>query len=64
LRKLRTPASGRGKRGAARVHYLWLPEHCVIYLLFVYGKHEQASLAAGQKQQLKHVVESIRAEWT
>jgi hypothetical protein len=63
LRKLRMPAGGRGKRGGARVHYLWLPEHCVVYLLFVYGKNEQASLAASQKQQLKQLVESIRAEW-
>jgi hypothetical protein len=63
LRKLRVPA-GQGKRGGARVHYLWLPAHCVIYLLFVYGKSDQASLTASQKKQLRQLVESIRAEWT
>jgi hypothetical protein len=56
-------ARGKGKRGGARVHYLWLPTHQVIYLLFVYGKHDQESLDLEQKKQLKRLVEKIKAEW-
>ncbi len=36
LRKVRMtdPTRGKGKRGGARVHYLWLPHRERIYLLF------------------------------
>jgi hypothetical protein len=65
LRKVRMGAAarGQGKRGGARVHYLWLPAHEVIYLVFVYGKHERGQLDAHQKRQVKAVVEQIRQEW-
>jgi len=65
LRKIRMADRGRGKgkRGGARVHYLWLSVHGVVYLLFVYGKDEQATLEPVQKQQLRRVVEKIKAEW-
>ena len=65
LRKVRMldVARGKGKRSGARVHYLYLPAHRVVYLIFVYGKHEQISLTASQKKQLRAVVDSIRAEW-
>jgi hypothetical protein len=64
LRKTRLPDSGRGKgkRGGARVHYLWLPRRDRIYLMFVYGKGEQDSLTAGQKRVLREVVERIKNE--
>lgn len=65
LRKIRMAdcARGMGKRGAARVHYLWLPAHGVVYLLFLYGKNEQDTLDPLQKKQLRGVVELIKAEW-
>lgn len=65
LRKIRMAAArwGTGKRGGARVHYLWLPAHRVLYLIFVYAKHEQDLLDANQKKQLRAMVEQIKAEW-
>jgi hypothetical protein len=65
LRKVRMPdpSRGEGKRGGARVHYLYLAEHAVIYLLFVYGKDEQSTLTAQQKRALKGVVDAIKDEW-
>ena len=65
LRKVRMPDSSRnkGKRSGARVHYLFLPAHDVIYLVFVYGKDEQTKPTTPQKKQLKAVAERIRAEW-
>jgi len=64
LRKVRmaVPHSGKGKRGGARVHYLLLPHRKLIYLLFVYGKDEAATLSQEQKQQLRGVVEAIKRE--
>ena len=48
LRKIRLgdPTRGQGKRGGARVHYLWLPHRGRIYLMFAYGKNEASTLTA------------------
>lgn len=64
LRKVRVadPARGRGKRGGARVHYLWLPHQSLIYLVYVYTKDEADTLSAGQKKAVRAVVESIKRE--
>lgn len=65
LRKIRLgdPAKGQGKRAGARVHYLWLPHHAVIYLIFIYTKGEAASLSPAQQRELRRVVDQIKAEW-
>ncbi len=62
LRKVRLgdPARGKGKRGGARVHYLWLPHRGVIYLIYLYGKNEMSSLTPEQKNQLREVVVQIK----
>src|SRR6058998_1448628 len=64
LRKIRMsdPGRGKGKRGGARVHYLWLPHRDVIYLLFAYSKDEDATLSEQQKKALRAVVEGIKKE--
>ena len=64
LRKVRMPDPGRGigKRGGARVHYLWLAQRRTIYFLWVYGKHEQDALSAEQKAVLRPLARRIRAE--
>lgn len=61
--RMRDPGRHKGKRGGARVHYLHLAAHSVVYLLFVYGKDDQEKLTARQKQELKAVVEAIKREW-
>lgn len=65
LRKVRMRDRRRtkGKRSGARVHYLYLEAHSVVYLLFVYGKNERATLTSREKKELKAVVEAIRSEW-
>jgi hypothetical protein len=65
LRKVRMsdPARGKGKRSGARVHYLWLPDVAVVYLMFVYTKDEASTLTPGQKRELRTVVEAIKREW-
>jgi hypothetical protein len=63
LRKMRLgdPTRGKGKRGGARVHCLWLPHRSRIYLMFVYGKNEASTLTADQKKKLREVVAQIKA---
>jgi hypothetical protein len=64
LRKIRLPdpARGEGKRGGARVHYLWLRHKGRIYLIFVYAKNEATRLTAAQKRQLRDLATKIRDE--
>ena len=57
LRKLRWSASGRGKRGGARVIYYWFVSSEVILMLFAFHKNEQADLTPDQLKQLKKIVE-------
>lgn len=65
LRKVRMPDTERaqGKRGGARVHYLYLPRHDVIYLLYVYAKRDTSTLSADQKHALKVMAAALAAEW-
>jgi len=62
LRKVRLgdPTRGKGKRGGARVHYLWLSHTSVIYLIYVYSKNEATALTAEQKRELRAVVTLIK----
>ncbi len=62
LRKVRLgdPARGKGKRGGARVHYLWLAHKSVVYFLYVYSKNEADTLTAEQKRELRAVVALIK----
>jgi hypothetical protein len=64
LRKVRVadPSRGKGRRGGARVHYLWLQHKGRIYLMFVYGKNEVPTLTADQKRQLREIATKIRNE--
>jgi hypothetical protein len=64
LRKVRMPDPGRGKgkRGGARVHYLYVPKRERVYLVFVYSKDEHDGLTPDQKRQLRSVVEKLKRE--
>lgn len=56
LRKIRWVASGRGKRGGARVIYYWMHQEDQIFMLFVYPKNKQIDLTEAQKKVLMHLV--------
>lgn len=64
LRKVRIPdkSRGEGKRGGARVQYLWLPHRRLVYLVFVYSKDETEALSADQRKALRAIVQRIRQE--
>lgn len=58
LRKLRWGASGRGKRGGARVIYYWHPPSDQIVMLFAFTKNEADDLTLQQRRALRHIVET------
>lgn len=58
LRKLRWGASGRGKRGGARIIYFWHPKSQSALMLFAYSKNERSDLTPAQKRALRRVVET------
>ena len=58
IRKLRWRASGRGKRGGARVIYYWATEQERILMLLIYAKNESEDLTRDQIKMLRYIVES------
>ena len=53
-RKIRWAASGRGKRGGARVIYFHLSEQGVVVLIAVYVKAERDNMTAQQINKVNH----------
>ena len=50
VRKLRFAASGRGKRGGARVIYYYLDEDLPLYVLLAYPKNAKVDLTPEEKR--------------
>ena len=63
VRKLRWAASGRGKRGGARVIYYYHSEDMPIFLFTVYAKAARADLLPGQRSEMKRIVADIVATY-
>lgn len=68
LRKVRVsdPGRGKGKRGGARIIYLYMPETKWFYLIDIYGKNEKEDLSAAEKKVLRQMAEdfAIQAKQT
>jgi hypothetical protein len=60
LRKIRMAASGRGKRGGARVIYYYFVSESRIAMLFVFPKNSRSDLTADQKRTLRKIIETWR----
>lgn len=56
IRKIRWGASGRGKRGGARIIYYWANNHDQIFMLFAYAKNECDDLTKDQLSVLRDIV--------
>lgn len=63
LRKVRRGAKGRGKRGGARIIYLFLPIRGVIYLFHAYTKGDIEDMSPSQKKRLSKAVEEIKKHY-
>ena len=61
VRKLRFGASGRGKRGCARVIYYFLDETMPIYALLAYAKSARTDLSPDQKRAVSALVAALKA---
>ncbi len=57
IRKLRWAASGKGKRGGARVIYYFADNAGRILLLDIYAKNEKENLSAKDLRELKNAVD-------
>ena len=60
IRKLRWAAKGKGKRGGARVIYLYLVVAARIYLLRCYAKNAQTDLSADERKQLRQIAAHLK----
>ena len=62
VRKLRfaPPSWKRGKSGSARVCYVVLVESEFCYLLALYAKNQKADLGAGERNEMKRLIEALR----
>jgi hypothetical protein len=52
VRKLRVASSGRGKRGGARVIYLFGGEDLPVFLLAVFAKNEKSDVSKADRNEL------------
>jgi hypothetical protein len=59
-RKLRWAAKGKGKRGGARIIYLYVVTAAAIYLLRCYAKSVKTDLTADEKKQLRQIAAHLK----
>ena len=60
VRKLRWAAKGKGKRGGARIIYLYAVVAARIYLMRCYAKNMKTDLTADEKKQLRQVAAHLK----
>ncbi len=59
VRKLRIAASGRGKRGGARVVYLYGGVDVPVFLLAIFAKNEKSDLSQAERNNLAKVTSEL-----
>ena len=62
VRKLRAALEGRGKRGGARVVYLYVRIRQKVYFIAVFAKNVQANLTDEQKKVIRRLAEDLKKE--
>ena len=60
VRKMRWAAKGQGKRGGARIIYLYVVIAAWIYLLRCYSKNAKTDLTPDEKKQLRQVAAHLK----
>ena len=63
VRKVRFAASGRGKRGGARVIYYYLDETIPIYALLVYAKNVKTDMNPDEKRAVAALATELKKAW-
>jgi hypothetical protein len=59
-RKLRWAAKGKGKRGRARIIYLYIVIAARVYLIRCYAKNVKTDLTADEKKQLRQIAAYLK----
>ena len=59
VRKIRVAASGRGKRGGARILYYYVDRQLTVYLLLAYTKNKKSDITKEEKAMLRRLVDAI-----
>jgi hypothetical protein len=62
VRKLRVAIPGHGKRGAARVIYLYVSAKDRIYFILAYAKNQKSTLSDVEKHQIAAAVRALKEE--
>ncbi len=60
VRKFRWAAKGKGKRGGARIIYLYIVIAARIYLLRCYAKNVRTDLTADEKKELRQIATHLK----
>ncbi len=60
IRKLRWAAKGKGKRGGARIIYLYVVVAGRVYLIRCYAKNVKTDLTADEKKQLLQIAAHLK----
>jgi hypothetical protein len=60
LRKLRWAAKGKGKRGGARIIYVYVATAARVYLLGCYAKNVKTDLTGDEKKELRRIAAHLR----
>jgi hypothetical protein len=60
VRKLRWAAKGKGKRGGARIVYLYVVIAARVYLIRCYAKNVKTDLTADEKKQLRQITAHLK----
>jgi hypothetical protein len=63
IRKLRVAASGRGKRGGARVIYVFGGDDVPVFLLALFAKNEKADLTQKERNDLARTTAAILQDY-
>ena len=61
VRKVRFAASGRGKRGGARVIYYYLDKTMPLYALLAYAKNAKADMTPAEKRAVTALVFALKS---
>ena len=59
-RKLRWAAKGKGKRGGARILYLYVVIAARVYLLRCYAKNVKTDLTADERKELRQIAAHLK----
>jgi hypothetical protein len=59
VRKVRVASSGRGKRGGARVIYLFGGDNVPVFLLAVFAKNEKSDLSPAERNKLARMTAEL-----